>query len=307
MDKPGEILLIRMPEETKQKLESALTAEGYAVSQIELVDELHVVVERLPPQCMIFSLADPAALCLLTELKSDSVLRHVPAMALVPAEILETIQWRDVPADDYLVEPVSSIDLLMRVRLCILRARRELSANPLTGLPGNTAILQETDRRIAASTPFAVAYLDLDNFKPFNDRYGFSRGDEVLRMTSRVIVNAVRSGGGTNGYAGHVGGDDFIFMTDSAHIEKVCNVVVENFDMLIPNFYDNEDRAAGTIHSVDRKEQEREFPIMACSIAVVDSSQTEINNLAEISARTADLKKLAKSLPGSNFLVDRRS
>lgn len=286
----------------------ALRAAGFRVTAAHTGRDILAAVYADPPQCLVVphGLPGSAGMTLLDELKHDNVYGHLPMILSLPANISETIDWSCVPADDYVVEPISHDTLISRVRLCLARAQRDFNANPLTGLPGNVTIMREAERRIATGQPFALGYLDLDNFKPFNDRYGFSRGDEVLRMTARVLVNAIRGLGSPETYVGHIGGDDFVFITPPLLADKACKDTIRDFDLIIPSFYDEEDRGRRGIQSLDRMRNVHTFPFMTCSIAVVDSGTSDIHHLAEVSARSAELKKLAKSLPGSNYIIDRR-
>ena len=262
-----------------------------------------------PPQCVLLDNAEPGdgVPPLLIALKSDNVYGHTATILMVTeARLNSGIDWSIVPADDYVVKPFSASELVSRVQICIARNQRDIDANPLTGLPGNLSIMREAECRLSAGKSFALAYLDLDNFKSFNDKYGFSRGDEVLRMTARILVNAIRALNDPDTHVGHIGGDDFVFMIPS-HLEaKACRRIIEDFDCIVPNFYDEEDRKAGILHSVDRQGHEQVFPIMSISIAVVDTSSIEVKHLADISARAAEVKHFTKQLSGSNYIVDRR-
>ena len=302
------ILVVERSLEACGLIAAPLEAAGYGVIPAYNGSKALEAIYADPPQCIVVphGHAGSADGTLLDDLKGDSVYGHLPVIVTVSAEELAQIDWARVRADDYLVTPVDDAELVSRVRLCLARAQRDLNANPLTGLPGNLAILREAERRLAAGQPFAVAYLDLDHFKPFNDKYGFSRGDEVLRMTARILVNAIRRLNNPDTCIGHVGGDDFLFMTPSALMEQACKDVLRDFDLIVPNFYDEADRASGQILSVSRTGEQQTFPLMSCSIAVVDAGAVEVQHLADISSRSAEVKKYAKGLPGSNYLMDRR-
>ena len=137
----------------------------------------------------------------------------------------------------------------MRVDLCFARCDRMVELNPLTRLPGNISINRQIQCRLDRGIPFALAYADLDHFKPFNDKYGFSRGDEVIKITGRLMLNIVRNTSLPNIFVGHVGGDDFVCMMDPSLIEEACQDVIDAFDHIVPSFYDPEDRESGNIQS----------------------------------------------------------
>lgn len=304
------LVLIAGAEGTSEAYCTALEAAGmhssFAASAAEMMEKLYTH----PPHCLVLPLRmrGPQGANLLDELKADNLYGHVPVIVtLGPEELLSGIDWRRVVADDYLVVPFTPEELLSRIRLCLARAQRDLHANPLTGLPGNITIIQEAEQRMADGQPFTMAYLDIDHFKAFNDKYGFSRGDEVLRMTARILLNAVRGLNDPYSYVGHVGGDDFIFLLSPEYVERACQDVLRNFELIVPNFYDEDDRIRGEIQSVDRQGNAQTFPLMTCSIAVVDTGSTAVLHIGEISARAAQVKKYAKTLQGSNFVIDRRT
>ena len=152
-----------------------------------------------------------------------------------------------------------------------------------------------------------MAYLDIDNFKSFNDRYGYARGDEVLVVTCRILTTVVSELAGTDGFVGHVGGDDFVFMSAPSAIDAICQTLIKRFDLVIPDFYDPEDRQAGFIDSVDRRGNHERFPIMSLSIAVVTNEHRDISHPGDVSKIASELKKVAKSRPGSVYVKDNRT
>lgn len=285
-----------------------LEQAGFGVVQAHTRTAIHAAIYAEPPQCILLplELTGAGGASLLEELKADNVYGHIPTLVTLASTDVEAMDWARVPADDYLVRPFEPMELVSRVRLCLARAHRDVNANPLTGLPGNITIMREAEYRLSMGTPFAIAYLDLDNFKPFNDKYGFGRGDEVLRMTARILVNAIRDLNSRETHVGHIGGDDFVFITPPPLITTACERVTKNFDLVVPDFYSAEDRARGEIESIDRKGSPQVFPLLSCSIAVVDTTVSHIRHMGDISKRCAEVKKYAKSLSGSSYLVDRR-
>jgi len=306
---PTKILALSSDATELARVCATLEQGAYRVAAVSGPDSMMEAVYADPPQCLVIDAdgADIQSNALIHQLKTDNVYGHIPVILLLAADDLERgIDWEDNPADDYLVKPCAETELRSRVALCLARAGREIDASPLTGLPGNLSIMREAERRIAAETPFAMAYVDLDHFKSFNDKYGFSRGDEVLRMTARILVNALQSLECDDTYVGHIGGDDFIFMTPPGAIGKACKAVTRDFDLIVPSFYDEEDRQAGTIQAADRRGNVQTFPLMTVSVAAVDTASSRVTHLADLSARAAEVKRYAKQHAGSNFIVDRR-
>lgn len=268
------------------------------------------VIFNEPPDLLVVDnrLEDIASTEVATIVKSENVYRQLPViLCLDEADLLQPWNWNELEADDFLVRPVSPVQARERVHLTLCRASRAMDANPLTKLPGNTSIIQRIQDLIDRKDDFALSYCDLDYFKSFNDKYGFSRGDEVLMMTARVIVNTIRGFTGIRTFVGHVGGDDFVFITPASIAEEACRRVVDAFDGIVPHFYDQDDRDRGSIVSTDRQGEVRTFPLMALSIAVVFNTGGRLKHFGEASAIAMGLKKKAKENPKSCYVLDRRS
>jgi diguanylate cyclase (GGDEF)-like protein len=181
-----------------------------------------------------------------------------------------------------------------------------LDASPLTRLPGGIAIENVLKKRIDSSQPIAFCVLDLDNFKAFNDRYGYARGSEVIKETAKIIENVVKSKGSSDDFIGHVGGDDFMVITTPEFMREISSEIISQFDRRIPHFYDREERERGYILGKTRQGIEMEFPIMSISIAIVTNEHRHLTNPLEASEIAAELKDYAKSMPKSVFVVDKR-
>lgn len=262
-----------------------------------------------PPDLLIVDdeLPDMPGLEVVGLVKSENVYRQLPVIFVTTPERLERDEsWRTFEIDELLFKPLSPISVKARVTLTLLRASRSFDANPLTRLPGNTSIISRIQDLIDRRADFALAYADLDHFKSYNDKYGFSRGDEVLMMTARIIINTVRSFGGPMAFVGHVGGDDYVFILDADHVEAACKRVVASFDAIVPNFYDPEDRERGSIESTDREGKRRVFPLMAVSIAVVFNRDGYLRHYGQASQTAMALKKKAKENPKSCYVLDQR-
>jgi diguanylate cyclase (GGDEF)-like protein len=213
----------------------------------------------------------------------------------------------ELGADDYVKKPFNERELLARIRNIFRRIDRNKNANPLTGLNGNLEIQREITSRIAKGALFAVVYIDLDNFKSYNDVYGFSNGDKIIVLTADILKDQVSLFGKQEDFVGHIGGDDFILVTTPEKVDKLCSEIISDFDEKIGSFYNEEDRSMGCITTKNRKGEIDTFPIITISLAVVTNERREINGYVEVGDISADLKKKLKTMPGSNYFIDRRS
>ena len=182
-----------------------------------------------------------------------------------------------------------------------------LDANPLTKLPGNISINERLRKCIEGKETFAVCLIDIDEFKAFNDYYGFEAGDKVIQQTAVILKEAVRKKGNVEDFLGHIGGDDFILLTTPDKVKPLCEQIIKDFDAFIPLLYAQEDREKGYILSKDRQGRIRKFSLMSISIAVVSNLYKNIVHLAQISEIGAELKRYAKSLKGSVWVEDKRN
>jgi GGDEF domain-containing protein len=181
-----------------------------------------------------------------------------------------------------------------------------LDASPLTRLPGNTAIERVLDERLKSGNEFAFCYADLDNFKPFSDRYGYSKGSELLRVTGDIIEATVKEECREEGFVGHVGGDDFVMVVPPGKVATVCEAVIEKFDSEVVRHFSPEDRAAGGIEGTDRYGVQRFFPITTISLAVIICGGEQYDSAVDIARAVAKAKDAAKEQPGSSYLITRQ-
>ena len=177
-----------------------------------------------------------------------------------------------------------------------------LDASPLTGLPGNMAIEMEIEKRLSEKKPFSLCHVDLDNFKPFADKYGYAWGSEVIKEVAHILTENVHTTDLDGDFVGHVGGDDFIVITDSERAEQVCQKIVEEFDRRSMRFYSEKDRQKGFIIGKDRQGKQQNFPLVTMTIAVVTDDGSKFQGPLDMAKRAAELKEYAKTLPGSNYV-----
>ena len=206
----------------------------------------------------------------------------------------------------YIKKPVNAQYLYFTIKNLsrLLTINRRIS--PLTGLPGNVQIHAELKKRIANKEEFSVLYLDLDNFKAYNDVYGFLKGDEIIKFTADTIIKCVHSQISNGSFVGHIGGDDFIAILPMLHCEDVCESIIANFDTDVIKFFTEEDISRGYIEVANRKGVIEQFPLTAISIGVVEADKNRFTNMLEIGEVGAQVKHLAKSIMGSSYSIDRR-
>lgn len=204
----------------------------------------------------------------------------------------------------YLCKPFEPLELLARLRALLRRIQHKRYINPLSGLSGNPAIEKEIKARIIAKRIFAVLYLDIDNFKAYNDTYGFLQGDEVIKFLTELLITTVQTEGNPDDFLGHIGGDDFIAITTPERVDKICKNLIVLFDQGIHKFYSKEDSKQGFVVTVDRRGREQIFRIMSLSIAVVSNEYRPIENHWIVGEIAAELKKIAKTFPGNVFVKD---
>ena len=181
------------------------------------------------------------------------------------------------------------------------------TVSPLTGLPGNVQIQKELKKRLLKQESFSVLYLDLDNFKAYNDVYGFLQGDEIIKFTARTIVKNANEKNSNDIFIGHIGGDDFVAILNiKTDYEKVCQNIIKQFDEGVKEFFTKEDREKGYIKIQNRKGKMEHFPLTSISIGAVFADKDKFANILEIGEIGAQMKHLAKKYKGSCYAVDRR-
>jgi diguanylate cyclase (GGDEF)-like protein len=211
-----------------------------------------------------------------------------------------------IGADDYIVKPFDTPELLARIRGVLRRSRDTRTQSPLTGLPGNVRIEEEIDARVDRAEPFAILYADLDHFKAYNDHYGFMRGDEVIQTTARLIGDAARGASEGAAFIGHVGGDDFVVVVSPEQAERVADAIVSAFDEAAPGFYDGADRERGFLEVTNRRGELQRFGLLTLSIGIASTAKRSFQHYAEAVAVATEMKQYTKESQRSSWAVDRR-
>lgn len=241
------------------------------------------------------------------EIKGDFLTSYIPTIVLIDKrQLRRDLLSIEEGVDDYLIKPPDPIDLEIRIVLALRSAAHHFNANALTRLPGNKLIEKQLLEKLESGHPFSFHYIDIDNFKPYNDRYGYIKGNDVIKQTAGIISKNVKAHGSDQDFVGHIGGDDFVLITSPDQAELVAKDTIKDFDGFVPAYYSDADRKTGFIVSRDRSGAIANIPMMSLSIAIVNNKLGRISNLLELMDVTTELKEYLKRLPGSNFMVNRR-
>jgi len=303
------ILVVDDEPDIRDVLRLTLEAEGYEVHEAADGEEGVRQVQKVGPHLVLLDYKMPkmAGPEVCKALRKDVLLQNLPIILLTSkGESSDKVEGINAGADDYITKPFDPPELLARVRMILRRTAKSLDANPLTKLPGNVSIIEEIQTRLDSGKPAAYCYVDLDNFKAFNDKYGFERGDEALKMTARILLIAMRETGTPEDFLGHIGGDDFVLITTPPKVEPLCQKIVTELARTACSLYDEEDLRKGYIDSHDRDGKPRRFPLLTISIGVVTNEHHPIRHVAEVSEMGAELKHWAKSHGGNQWVKDRR-
>ncbi|HET9097113.1 MAG TPA: response regulator [Candidatus Baltobacteraceae bacterium] len=310
MDMQGkQILVVDDDRNLRKIIQTNLELAGYDVTTAANGEEALRVLDSMQPDLIVLDVMMPLmdGYEVARRIRRHPANTHVPIIMLTAkSEVEDKLAGFEAGADDYITKPFGPQELLARVKAKIRRVEVDSSLSPLTRLPGNLAIESELRRRIDENAPFAVLYLDLDNFKAFNDVYGFTHGDEAIQLIASCAVDVVRRRGTTEDFVGHIGGDDFIIVTLPERAEEIAREIIDMFDRDIRKLYNAQDLRQGYIETRDRRGTLNRFPIMSLSIAIISNEQRALDNYAQIGEAAAELKRYAKSIGGSVYVKDKR-
>jgi diguanylate cyclase (GGDEF)-like protein len=304
------ILVVDDDPDILQFVQMNLELDGF---RVDVADGGQAALEKAaerPPDLMLLDIMMPEidGLTVLRRMRSDPSTASVPVIILTARSLAEDrVKGLDLGADDYITKPFDLEELVARVRTVLRRSRQMRDLSPLTGLPGNFRISGELEERIDTDVPIAVVHSDLDNFKAFNDHYGFMRGDTVIKFTARVLLDAASATEHGDVFVGHVGGDDFVSIVHADDMKAYCDEIVSLFDDGILDYYDTADALQGYIEVTDRKGERHAFPVCSLSMGVATSEHKPLTSEWEASSVASEMKEFAKRVPGTNYQVDRRT
>jgi GGDEF domain-containing protein len=309
MSAPATILFSPGGEPLPPVLASWLASQTSLLETVSSGDDLIAIALRGRPRMVVFDARKRAAgsLAACTRLKSDSYTGVVPAAVIADSDDDAMRAAFNAGADEVVTAKMTDAEFTRRIELLLARSDRDLGVHPSTRLPGAGAIEREIMRRIQLPDLFAVCYADLDHFKEYNDRYSWNEGDRVIRILAMILHDVVKGVCGEQGFVGHIGGDDFIFVIPYEFIAEICGEITSIFDLLVQYQYSEVDRRAGYFFGKDRRGVLDRVPLMTLSIGVVTNAQRTFKEPRAVSRLATEMKTYAKTLSGSVYSIDRRT
>lgn len=277
-------------------------AEGNIDARMKRIDVQSLRASRLTVVLSLVSLVIGVLLVLLVTYNISRPLRRLEKATALIAEGKFDFDFR-LDRDDEIGSLAHAFGVMAQ-RLKLLE-ERNLDASPLTGLPGNLAIERELGNRLQAKRPVSLCHVDLDNFKPFGDQYGYAWGSEVLKEVALLLTDEIKGAGTQEDFVGHIGGDDFVIISVPPRAEEICRRIVAGFDGRIRKFYTEEDRVQGFFIGKDRQGARQKFPLISVTISIVTDDGARFQNPLAMAEAAARLKEYAKTLPGSNCVTEK--
>ena len=303
------ILVVDDDPDIARFIEVNLTLQGYEVQLAADGEQALEQVRRRTPDIVIVDWMMPRmnGLDLTTALRANPLTATLPIIMLTARGLtVDKVVGLTAGADDYLVKPFDTLELVARVHSMLRRNQEFREVSPLTGLPGNSRIMREIADRVRAGNPYAVGHIDIDRFKSVNDAYGFVRGDEFITALARCLQRAMVEVGLPPAFLGHIGGDDFLIVCTPRQVRPLTERAVADFEKAADELYDPIDAKRGYVELPDRKGAVRRAQLVTISIGVALSIRRRYEDPREVIAVASEMKTVAKSQPASYVAVDRR-
>ena len=303
------VLVVDDDEQMLRLVRRVLERAGFECVPVDNGRSAHGAAVEWRPDIILLDLmlGDTTGDQILTEIRADFRTRLIPIVFLtVRSSLKDKVEHLLAGADDYVTKPFIPEELVARLRAVMSRSTTTRDLNPLTGMSGNSDILREMALRLANGERFACLYPDIDAFKSYNDHYGFLRGDDVIKTLATIILEVLEANYSARHFAGHVGGDDFVILTDPGMAEAIAADIAKRFDDAMPALYDAPDRERGWIESEERNGNQMRTPLVSVSIGIVIAEPGRYTSAAALASRAAEVKGVAKRMPGSKWILDRR-
>ena len=304
------ILVADDDEDIVRFVEVNLRLEGFEVATASDGEQALEGAYEMMPDLMLLDVMMPRIdgfeVC--QRLRADPRTKNMSVIMLTAKSLsADKVVGLTAGADDYMIKPFDPVELVARVKSALRRSREMRAINPLTQLPGNVQIQEEVAAQVSSNQPFALMYIDLNDFKAYNDFYGFARGDEVIKLLAKCAGLAVQQKAGTEGFLGHIGGDDFVAIVNPEQAEEAADAIIECWDREIRRLYDDVDAERGYIEVADRRKEMHQFPLTTVSIGIATNTSRPIRSHWEASEIATEMKTFAKSSGKSAYAIDRRS
>ncbi|GIJ51557.1 diguanylate cyclase response regulator [Virgisporangium aliadipatigenens] len=290
-------------------IEVNLRLQGYEVLLAHDGESaLHLIDEHQPSLAIVdWMMPKIDGLELTRRVRANPITTAMPIILLTAREFtVDKVLGLNAGADDYLVKPFDTLELVARVRSTLRRNQENREVSPLTGLPGNNRIFREIADRVRSGAAYAVLYMDIDRFKSVNDRYGFGRGDEFIVALAKSLHRAIVAVGEPPAFIGHIGGDDFVAICTPEQVRPLTEKAIVDFEASADNLYDPEDAARGYLKLASRNGEEQIANLVTLSVGVALSMTRLYADPREVVAVASDMKTVAKKNPGSFVAFERR-
>ena len=304
------VVVVEDDDDMRRMIELNLRPGGFQVVTAPDGETALDLIRRVDPDLVLLDIMMPRmdGLEVCARMREDVATRYVPVIFLsAKARLEDRVAGLTVGGDDYLTKPFDPVELVARVNTAIKRAKRLRGLNPLTHLPGNTEVEEAVYERVATGTRFALLHIDLDDFKAFNDYYGFLRGDRAIRLLSECARDALTERTRSSYFLGHLGGDDFIAVVDEDSAETVAKSITACWDQRIASLYEPADLERGYIEIRNRRRETCRYPKMTISIGIATTAAHPFSSHRRASEIAAEMKHVAKNQTGSSYAIDRRT
>jgi PleD family two-component response regulator len=298
----GKILFAEDDSSMRAMVTDLLESAGHSVRAVADGTTALAAIRADPPDLVLldYRMGKPNGFQVCRQIKSDPRLEHLPVLILTAqAELNERIEGFEAGANDYLPKPFDGRELLARIRALLRLSEQGRGLNPTTGLPGGSSIEREFERRRSANEPFTLCYLDLDYFKPFNDRFGFATANTVIEAVGQSLRRAVA---GTDHFAGHIGGDDFILMCDRETAGSLVRHVQTDLRATLARFVPAEVVEKGVYRGRLRNGVMDEVPLTRVTAAVLHLDPTTMPPFARLGEMAAEAKQRSKDDLGADTI-----